>query len=110
MVFYLKNVYTNSDNSYLGDILDGDALMSDEVEESKNGNNFVCLLTSDDYDKLESNPWASFHAYIDYFESASTFKTSGADAEASKRYIRSGAGSNFLFNFLQMLLKIFNPK
>ena len=81
--------------------MDGDALMPDEEVESKNGNNFVCLLTADDYDKLESNPWASFHAYIDYFESASTFKTSGANAEASKRYIRSGAlsGSNFPYLF-----------
>ena len=70
--------------------MDGDALMPDEEVESESGNNFVCLLPTDDYDKLESNPWASFHAYLDYFESASPFKTSAPDSEASKRYIRSG--------------------
>ena len=78
-------------NNFSGDILDGEVLMPDEETESKNGNNFICLLTPDDYDKLESNPWASFHAYLDYFETTSPFKTSAPEAEASKRYVRSGS-------------------
>ena len=49
--------------------------------------NFICQLSHDDYDEIETNPWASAHAYLRHFEHESQFSSTYAELEASRRYI-----------------------
>ena len=73
------------------EICDEPIVMEAELQFSSSSSNFISGLPGEDYEELDKNPWGAMFKYLHYAEKESSQKTTYADFEVAKRYVRNVA-------------------